>query len=314
MKRPQFWYVPPCCRRFRAPAPSPPACASRPPSPPRPLWRSGPSGTLSGGKGGSHRQPPFGRTAHLRLCARGQFRLFAPARVSPFPSRGSRAAARKLAGVRRAAARRQPSNHPSIAANHRGSGLRAVGGRGAGLRAAARFGLRPLPPARLRALRPAPPVCVRSARARNPAPLRARVGVFLGWRRGRSPLVPAPRSRRGRLVLVGAAAAPQWACSPPVASAQLRRRRGCVGSPRGAAGSAGARGFRGSVGSRPPPRPSSATSAACGGRGSGAVPPSFARRFDLSPAGRVTRAPRGGEGCAPLRSYTELTIPGHGSV
>lgn len=174
MKRPQFWYVPPCCRRFRAPAPSPPACASRPPSPPRPLWRSGPSGTLSGGKGGSHRQPPCGRTAHLRLCARGQFRLFAPARVSLFPFRGLRAAARWLAGVRRAAARRQPS----IAANHRGSGLRVVGGRGAGLRAAARFGLRPLPPAYLRALRSAPPVCVRSARARNPAPLRARVGVF----------------------------------------------------------------------------------------------------------------------------------------
>lgn len=58
-------------------------------------------------------------------------------------------------------------------------GLRAVGGRGAGLRAAARFGLRPLPPARLRALRPAPPVSVRFARAGLKPPLyRARVGVF----------------------------------------------------------------------------------------------------------------------------------------
>lgn len=178
MKRPQFWYVPPCCRRFRAPAPSPPACASRPPSPPRPLWRSAPSGTLSGGKGGSHRQPPCGRTAHLRLCARGQFRLFAPARVSLFPSRGLRAAARWLAGVRRAAARRQPSNHPSPRTiGVPGCGPSAGAARACALRRAS-AAAPPLPPASLRALRSAPPVCVRSARARNPAPLRARVGVF----------------------------------------------------------------------------------------------------------------------------------------
>ena len=229
MKRPQFWYVPPCCRRFRAPAPSPPACASRPPSPPRPLWRSAPSGTLSGGKGGSHRQPPCGRTAHLRLCARGQFRLFAPARVSLFPSRGLRAAARWLAGVRRAAARRQPSNHPSPRTiGVPGCGPSAGAARACALRRASACGLcRPLPSAPCALLR----LFASVPRAREIQPLCARALVCLGWRWGASPLVPAPRSRRGRFAVAASSAVPRevsFASWCRGAAAQAPRRRWCA--------------------------------------------------------------------------------------
>lgn len=157
-------YVPPCCRRYRAPAPSPPACASRPPSPPRPLWRSGPCGTLGGGKGGSHRQPPFGRTAHLRLCARGQLRLFAPPGGRPSPSRGR--------ALRRA-------NWPGLGALRRAGqpccGLSAGAARACALRRAS-AAAPPLPPAFLRALRSASLLPVRLAR-RVGQPPRPRVGA-----------------------------------------------------------------------------------------------------------------------------------------
>lgn len=246
MKRPQFWYVPPCCRRFRAPAPSPPACASRPPSPPRPLWRSAPSGELGGGKGGSLRRPSL-RSGRRHIAASARAASFV---CSPLP--GCRCSPLGGCALRRAGwpgsgALRRAGNHPTI---HRRepSGFRAAGRRRA-RRGLARCGAlrrlrrlcRPLPSAPCALLR----LFAFVPRAREIQPLCARALVCLGWRWGASPLVPAPRSRRGRFAAAASSAVPReisFASWCRGAAAQAPRRRWC------ALGRCGLRGGYGATG------------------------------------------------------------------
>ena len=147
----------------------------------------------------------------------------------------------------------------------------------------------PLPPARLRALRPAPPVSVRFARAGLNPRSTARALVCLGWRWGASPLVPAPRSRRGRFAAAASSAVPRevsFASWCRGAAAQAPRRRCCA-------------------------------LGRCGLRGDHVAPtlPALLRSapHDLSSAGRVTSALRArGEGkiLRTLRRYTEQTVCG----
>lgn len=134
---------------------------------------------------------------------------------------------------------RQPCNHPTMTIGV--VGLRAVGGRGAGLRAAARFGGCAASAARSPPRPASCAACFRPFRARGvktPALPRARWCVWVG---GGALRLWCPRRVRGGGAL-------RWlrplrflgrSLSPPGAAAQLRKRRGGVGALWGAAGSAG---------------------------------------------------------------------------
>ena len=120
-------------------------------------------------------------------------------------------------------------------------GLRAVGGRGAGLRAAARFGGCAASAARSPPRPASCAACFRPFRARGvktPALPRARWCVWVG---GGALRLWCPRRVRGEGALrrLRPRRLLGRSLSPPGAAAQLRKRRGGAGAPWGAAGSAG---------------------------------------------------------------------------